>query len=296
MVRFLLVIIALLPAYMNAGIPQDFFRGPMDYDIMPGLKQDPEEDTETPAATVESDFWDVNDSLMNIPAYDRYCKWDTKVVHAYGFDLTRMRDTAHIKLRHEACDYAHPCHGEITSDFGERGSRYHYGIDLKLSIGDPVFCAFEGLVRIAQYSSTYGNVVVVRHNNGLETFYAHLDKMHVAPGDYVEAGQEIGLGGNTGRSYGAHLHFECRYLGEPIDPKSIIDFNSGDLVANSKTITSADFKYLEEIRSAKYHHIRSGDTLTEIAQKYGTSVSTLCQLNGISRNTVLRIGRTIRYR
>lgn len=278
------------------GTPQDYFHGPADYDILPEPKQDPEAESDEVSQPAESELWDINDSLMNIPAYDKYCKWDTKVVHAYGFDLTRMKDTAQIKLRHESCDYAHPCYGEITSDFGERGARYHYGIDINLNTGDPVFSAFEGLVRIAQYSSTYGNVIVVRHNNGLETFYAHLSKMHVVPGDYVEAGQEIGLGGNTGRSYGSHLHFECRYLGEPIDPKSIIDFNAGDLVADSKTITSADFEYLKEVRSAKFHKIRSGDTLSGIARKYGTSVNSLCKLNGMSKNSVLRIGRSIRYR
>lgn len=251
-------------------------------------------------ATVESELkesvWDVNDSLFHIPVYDLYCGWDTRNIHAYDFDYREIYDTSLLVLRYDDCDYAHPFNGRITSNFGERGSRYHYGIDIKLYKGDPVKSAFEGLVRIAQYSKTYGNVVVVRHPNGLETLYAHLSARKVKPGDYVDAGQIIGLGGNTGRSTGSHLHFECRYKGEPIDPNAIIDWENGILLTNELQISQDLFSYLKEARSVKYYTIRSGDTLSAIARKNGTSVQVLCRLNNLRPSSTIYAGKRIRVR
>lgn len=244
----------------------------------------------------EENAWDINDSLMNLPAYDLYCLWDTQNIHAYDYDMTKMEDEIEIVLRSEECDFHHPFRGRITSQFGERGAKYHYGIDIKLYKGDPVKVAFEGVVRIAQYSRSYGNVVVVRHNNGLETLYAHLSARKVRPGDHVEAGHIIGLGGNTGRSTGSHLHFECRYKGEPINPNDIIDWEKGELVTDVLNLSKDNFKYLAEARAIKWYRIRSGDTLSGIASRHGTSVGTLCRLNGMSRNSTIYSGRSIRVR
>lgn len=238
--------------------------------------------------------WDVADSLRIIPAYDTYCSWDTRNIHAYDFSYKELTDTIHVNLRYADCDYAHPFQGSVTSNFGERGSRYHYGIDIKLLTGDPVRSAFEGLVRISQYSKTYGNVVVVRHPNGLETLYAHLSARKVKPGDYVQAGDWVGLGGNSGRSSGSHLHFECRFKGEPIDPNDIIDWEKGELIADSLAITQDLFSYLEDIRAVKYYTIRSGDTLGGIARKNSTSLSTLCRLNNMRPNSTIYAGKKIR--
>lgn len=258
-----------------------------------GYEESRGESSEIPAEEIG---WDINDSLKYIPAYDDYCKWDTRDIHGYDFDMSKMEDTVRLELRHEACDFHHPFRGRITSQFGERGARHHYGIDIKLYKGDPVKVAFEGVVRISQYSKSYGNVVVVRHNNGLETLYAHLSARKCKPGDHVEAGKVIGLGGNTGRSTGSHLHFEVRYLGEPINPNTLIDWESGTLLHDTYDLSAKDFAYLKEARSKKYHKIRSGDTLSGIAGRYGTSVSTLCRLNGMSRNSTIYAGRTIRVR
>ena len=245
---------------------------------------------------LELNVWDVNDSLFHIPAYDVYCSWDTRNIHAYDFSFRELHDTTRIVLRYDACDFAHPFRGHVTSNFGERGSRYHYGIDIKLLKGDPVKSAFEGLVRISQYSKTYGNVVVVRHPNGLETLYAHLSARKVKPGDYVEAGHVIGLGGNTGRSTGSHLHFECRYKGEPIDPNVIIDWERGELNTDELLLSQELFAYLVEARSVKYYTIRSGDTLSGIARKNGVSVQTLCRLNGIKPTSTIYAGKKLRVR
>lgn len=293
---------SLFAVFLTATLfAQDAAHGPTaiggDYDESTEEEFFGSEDEAEDFADSASDLsWDINDSLRFIPAYDLYCNWDTRNIHAYGYDLTKMRDSARIVLRHDNCDYHLPHQGHVTSNFGERGSRYHYGIDIKLEKGDPVHSCFEGVVRISQYSKTYGHVVVVRHNNGLETLYAHLSKREAEVGDHVEAGELIGLGGNTGRSTGPHLHFECRYKGEPIDPNELIDWESGDLQASTLTISAASFEYLKAARSKKYHSVRSGDTLSGISRRYGVSVGTLCRLNGISQKSIIRIGQKLRYR
>lgn len=247
------------------------------------------------AAESSAPVWTVNDSLANIPAYDDYCSWNTKKVHPYTVNLAHMKDTVPLVLAYDSCSFTAPFVGRMTSDFGYRRYRHHYGVDIKLNTGDDVKSAFEGVVRVAHYDRDYGRVVVVRHNNGLETLYAHLSKLAVKQGDWVEAGDVIGLGGSTGRSTGSHLHFEVRYLGEPINPNDIIDWESGTLRSDTLNLNQEHFEYLVDIRKRKYHRIRSGDTLSGIARRYGTTISHLCKLNGISSRTTLRIGRVLRY-
>jgi murein DD-endopeptidase MepM/ murein hydrolase activator NlpD len=118
-----------------------------------------------------------------------------------------------------------PFDGYVTSHFGPRHGRAHQGIDISLKTGDLVAAAWGGKVRYAKFNKGgYGNLVVIRHYNGLETFYAHLSKLLVVPNQEVKAGDIIGLGGNTGHSFGAHLHFEVRFYDIPINPEHIIDF------------------------------------------------------------------------
>ncbi len=248
-----------------------------------------------PVIEKESETWCVNDSLMNIPAYDLYCSWVSNKVHPYKTDLTRMKGRVSIPLMYDSCSFVSPVIGSKTSDFGWRRYRHHYGVDIRLSVGDPVHSAWEGVVRVAHYDGDYGKVVVVRHNNGLESLYAHLSKLNVKQGDWVEAGSVVGLGGSTGRSTGPHLHFEVRYLGEPINPNEIIDFETGSLSKNEIVISAKTFDYLKETRAIRYHKVRSGDTLSSIAKRYGTSVTTLCKLNKIKSTTTLRIGQNLRY-
>jgi len=243
----------------------------------------------------ETARWNVNDSLSFIPAYDLYCDWNTQRVHPYKNGLSAMKDTIPLVLAYDSCDFVAPYVGRKTSDFGYRRYRYHYGVDIKLYKGEKVKAAFEGVVRIAQYDGDYGKVVVIRHENGLETLYAHLSKLKVKEGDKVEAGHVIGLGGNTGRSTGSHLHFEVRYKGEPINPNTLIEWETGYLCQNTLLLNQEHFQYLVDIRKRKYHKIRSGDTLSGIARRYGTSVRNLCRLNGLSSKSTLRIGKVLRY-
>jgi len=238
--------------------------------------------------------WNINDSLYRIPTYDVYCHWDTNEIHLYNGSFKFSIDTAHLHLIYDECDYAHPHFGHISSEFGHRKYRFHYGIDIKLEKGEPVLAAFEGMVRIAKKSKTYGNVVVIRHPNGLETLYAHFSELKVKVNDYVQAGDLIGLGGNTGRSYGSHLHFEVRFKGEAINPIYLIDFENCELKTKNLKLSKTIFQETIDLKAAKYHYVRQGETLSHIARKYGTSVSKLCYYNKIKESSLLQIGQKLK--
>jgi len=240
------------------------------------------------------------DSINNyLPDTVYYHDWITDDIHQRKFDFSGVKDSINIVLN-DSCDhYTPPVIGPITSGFGKRGWRYHYGMDINLQTGDTVRVAFNGKVRISTYSKSYGHVVVVRHDNGLETIYAHLSKRLVKIDSVINTGTVIGLGGNTGHSYGSHLHFEVRYFDEALDPRDIISFENFDTHYDTLTISDCNFRYKDELKlmsAIKYHRVRSGDTLGHIARKYGTSISKLCRLNGISRNSILRLKQRIRVR
>lgn len=242
-------------------------------------------------------FLDSINSIIpdTVPFYD----WITNDIHFRKFDFSKVKDTLKIVLNDSNDHYTHPFNGKITSEFGKRRWRYHYGTDIDLNTGDSVLSAFNGRIRISTYSKTYGNVIVIRHDNGLETIYAHLSKRLVKIDSIITSGTAIGLGGNTGRSYGSHLHFEVRFFDEALDPRDIISFESCKLHYDTLAISQCNFIYREELKlmnAIKYHRVRSGNTLGHIAIKYGTSITKLCRLNGISRNSILRIGQRIRVR
>ncbi|MDR1406287.1 MAG: peptidoglycan DD-metalloendopeptidase family protein [Prevotellaceae bacterium] len=225
------------------------------------------------------------------PAHTLYKIWTGEKVNPYDIRMVDMPDTAVINLS----GYCHPVSNRVTSRFGFRKWRHHYGIDLRLKRGDSVLCAFDGMVRIARRSRTFGNYAVVRHYNGLETIYAHLSKLLVIPNQPLKAGDLLGWGGNTGRSTGPHLHYELRYLGAAIDPENIIDFEHGTTLGDTLYLTARHFDYIREIEKIRLWTVRKGDTLGHIAQRTGISISTLCRLNGISRKSILRRGQKIRY-
>lgn len=245
----------------------------------------------------DSSEWDITDSLLFLPAYDDYCHWEQSSIWGKREDLTKMTDCVNLHLVQDSCQFHSPVVGRVTSDYGWRRNRPHYGVDVKLAKGDSVSSVFEGVVRISKYSRTYGNVVVVRHENGLESLYAHLSKLLVKPGDVVDAGTLIGLGGNTGRSFGSHLHFEVRYLGEPFNPKDVFTITDSSFVLKDSTLflKKGNFALAKKARAVKYHRVRSGDSLWRISKRYGVSISKLCRLNGVSRKKTLRIGQRVRY-
>ena len=236
-------------------------------------------------------------------AYSLYPDWNNDRVHAFGPSV-QIPDTFRIDLRGFAMPTSHTT---ITSNFGPRWRRMHNGIDIKVYIGDTIRAAFDGRIRMVKYERRgYGKYVVIRHENGLETVYGHLSKQLVSEDEYVKAGEPIGLGGNTGRSTGSHLHFETRFLGQAINPALLFDFVNQDIVADTYLFRRGNNRFAPSRTSAselmasadngsiRYHKVRRGDTLAAIARKNKTSIDALCKLNHISRRTILRPGQVLR--
>jgi murein DD-endopeptidase MepM/ murein hydrolase activator NlpD len=208
------------------------------------------------------------------------------------------------------CRFHPPAIGDISSNFGfrrwGRRAKFHYGVDIRMDVGDPVYAMFDGVVRVAKRSVDYGYVVIIRHYNGLETLYAHFNQLLTYPGKPVRSGDIIGLAGSTGRSTGPHLHFEVRFQGEKIDPNKIIYFPTGSLMSDTLQIDRSCFSHLYQVHAQKmrgakqarpkYHTVHKGDTVTKIAYQYGISVNHLTRINGISKKTPLKPGRRIRVR
>jgi murein DD-endopeptidase MepM/ murein hydrolase activator NlpD len=218
-------------------------------------------------------------------------------------------------LSDEKSTFVPPVKGIMTSKYSWRKGRYHKGVDLDLETGDTVVAAFDGVVRYAKWNEGgYGYLVIIRHYNGLETLYAHLSKVIAQPNQEIKAGTPIGLGGNTGHSYGSHLHFEVRFYDNPINPEEIIDFAKKELKDENlllhKRLFMPGARPTDQLTSAeavaavnapavaarRYYKVRSGDTLSQIAVRNNTTVSSICRLNGIRPTTLLQIGRQLRVR
>lgn len=263
----------------------------------------------------------INKEQMGSPSAQLYKEWSNKYAHR----ATELPDSFLINLKH----FCMPTTSKvITSNFGRRWGRMHKGIDVKVYIGDTIRSAFSGKVRIVKYEANgYGNYVVIRHYNGLETIYGHMSKHLVKENQIVKAGDPIGLGGNTGRSTGSHLHFETRLCGVALNPALMFDFRNQDVtgdtymfhrntyenesvLANKARGKSAgdDEAVAEETSSSKsrkqssasssdirYHKVKRGETLSSIAKKRGTTIDKLCKLNHISKRMRIRPGQILRY-
>ncbi len=250
--------------------------------------------------------------------------WNTSVTHVYyGVTADNLPESIAIELIDSLSGYHYPYKGWLSSKYGPRRGRSHQGVDLPLKTGDPVYATFDGKVRYSEYSSSgYGNLVIIRHNNGLETYYAHLSERMVTAGEWVVAGQQIGKGGSTGRSSGPHLHFETRYKGQSFDPERLFDFTKGELRRRDLLLKRRHFSiyakfeqdFTEEEEAAKqaaaeksasspnspstkqYHTIVGGDTFGHLAVKYKTTSKRLQELNPGVDPTKLQLGAKIRVR
>ena len=245
--------------------------------------------------------------------------WDNNTCYtsARKNDLSRLKDTLWLCVIEDVhSEFRSPVDGIVTSRYGYRSGKHHSGIDLDLETGDTVRSCWSGKVRYAKYNDGgFGNLVIVRHYNGLETFYAHLSKLLVVPDQDVKAGDILGLGGNTGHSFGSHLHFEVRFYDAAMNPEEVIDFEKRVCKDDNLFIHKGLFRpgakptdTLDEGESPvqaipavqtvqkKYHKVKSGDTLSNIASRNNTSISKICQLNGIRPTTTLQIGRSLRVK
>ena len=259
---------------------------------------------------------------LESPSADLYANWDNKYAHR----ATELPETYKIDLRH----FTMPTTSRvITSNFGSRWGRQHKGLDIKVYIGDTIRAAFSGKVRIVRYErGGYGKYIVIRHNNGLETIYGHLSKQLVEENQEVRSGEVIGLGGNTGRSTGSHLHFETRLCGVALNPALMFDFRAQDVTGDyyafnketydnestnatrlrgkqdSSTYASTDSSddYATNKRTTSgltdqvsYHKVKKGETLERIAKKRGVTIEKICKLNHITKTMRLRPGQILRY-
>ena len=244
------------------------------------------------------------------PVFDEekmYEGWNTSSIHAFKeIPLEDLPEQAIVPLADSLVQACVPIANKVRSRYSFRRVREHRGTDIALSTGDSIRSAFDGVVRVKEVTRNtggYGNLLVIRHTNGLETYYGHLSRFLVDTGEIVKAGEVIGLGGNTGRSTGPHLHFETRYMGKAFDPERVFDFEQGTVRDSVLVLKKHYFSIYshygqadEESLAASQriiHTIRSGDTLGALAIKYGTTVSQLCRWNGITSKTTLRIGRRL---
>lgn len=214
-------------------------------------------------------------------------------------------------------EFIFPIPGKVISHYGKRGNQNHPGTDIKLCHGDTVLAAFQGIVTRASKYYGYGNLVVLNHGQNTETYYAHLSKILVEPGDTITEGSVVGLGGRTGRATCDHLHFEVRVKGKTYNPEMLFDFNNHQVLTNviqlhqdqkiskhkskkerlmaatmnptPSTITTSTTKEIPEV-----YTIRKNDSLSSLAKRYGTTIKNLCEINGIKTTTTLRIGEKIK--
>lgn len=238
--------------------------------------------------------------------------WNSTQIKYPANTLPNKNDTIVISLLSAGdSPFVMPVKGEILSKFGIRHRRMHTGTDIRLNSGDTVRSAFDGRVRLAKKFNGYGNLVLVRHSNGLETIYAHLKAIKVNVNDTIKAGDLIGLGGRTGRATCNHLHFETRLFGEPFDPGKYIDYNTFTLQSDKVYYKNKQFvTNLADLRDkpapenklllasggagASKHVIRKGDNLWTIAKKYNTTVKKLCAANKITAQKTLKVGSVLR--
>lgn len=237
--------------------------------------------------------------------------WNSNRVNP--FSESQVPERAVIDVR----GYCMPVPGGVTSNFGYRAKfgRMHKGIDLHLRPNDTIYAAFDGKVRVSKYEARgFGNYLIIRHPNKLETIYGHMNRALVKEGQTVKAGQPIGLGGSTGRSTGPHLHFETRFMGYAINPAAIFDFankttHSDYYTFSKKTYTQArnyasaapaeestNTTYKPATSKADTYTVRTGDTITSIAMSNGLSRTRLMQLNNLTTNSVLKPGQVLKIR
>lgn len=255
-------------------------------------------------------FLDLMDDLE--PEIDIYMEgWNSKRVNPFHESDVPSTKTINVT------GYHMPCPGKINSNYGYRPrfGRMHKGVDLHIRMNDTIYAAFDGKVRLTNYEAKgYGNYIIIRHPNGLETVYGHLNRALVKANQTVRAGQPIALGGNTGRSTGPHLHFETRFMGYAINPCAIFDFANQTTHTDTYTFSKATYTqarnyapgretraskenpYKSAKTQASTYTVKRGDTLSAIARSYGMSTTTLRRLNGMDSDDRIHAGQVLKLK
>lgn len=245
------------------------------------------------------------------PEIDIYTEgWNSRSVNPFKESQVPDKDVLNVSGYHS------PVPGKVTSNYGYRArfGRMHKGVDLALRSNDTVYAAYDGKIRLTNYEPKgYGNYIIVRHGNKLETVYGHLNKILVKPNQVVRAGQPIGLGGSTGRSTGPHLHFETRYMGYAINPNAIINFQNGTVHTDTYTFSKATYqqarsfapgknkeektnRYQAAANKVETYTVKRGDSLASIARSHGVSTTTLRRLNGMNPTDKISIGQVLKLK
>jgi len=270
---------------------------PLDAGWLSGGGKDSLAAKTTTEAGVKVQKLNISPASVN-PNFNQVARWDTIDINMYHVDMTSFKDTLTYTLHDEEKGvHFHPPHaGKVTSGFGPRklyGRKFHKGIDIDLETGDEVSAAMEGKVRIARYSSGYGNFVVISHEGGLETLYGHLSELWVTEGETVDAGSIIGLGGSTGQSTGSHLHFELRVFGEQVDPEKALDRMTFMPLNNEIKVDLSWFDHLLRARGTQYHVVEEGETWDSICKMYEMDQHSLFHLNQFDHDLEIKVGMRI---
>lgn len=256
-----------------------------------------EEGAATETAGVKVRRLNINPAEIN-PDYYKVTRWDTTDLNMYHVDMTMFRDTLTYKFSESGKHtYSIPHKGHVTSGFGRRslfGRKFHKGLDIDLETGDEVRAALPGKIRIARYSSGYGNFVIISHEGGLETLYGHMSELQVMEGQEVASGEVIGLGGSTGQSTGAHLHFEIRIFGEQIDPAWVIDVHSLRPHTDEVKIDASWFNHLLNHSESAFHIVEAGQTIDEICAMYEVDKEELLIHNQLKSAEEMKEGMRLR--
>lgn len=259
----------------------------------------------------KSSFIDLIDDIE--PELDIYTEgWNSKRVNP--FRESEVPDSKVI----DVTGYCIPVPGKVNSNYGYRArfGRMHKGVDLHIRSNDTIYAAFDGKVRLTNYEAKgYGYYVILRHPNGLETVYGHLNRFLVKPNQSVKAGQPIALGGSTGRSTGPHLHFETRFMGYAINPNAIFDFANHTTHTDTYTFSKSTYQQARNYSPSRNlakserenpykaatnvratYTVKRGDTLSAIAKSNGISATTLRRLNNMSSTDKIKVGQVLKLR
>ena len=263
---------------------------------------------------VEDSTITIIDSLKPKPVNITGEYWISTVYNPYKY---AKEPEFPLQLKFEDSTYFSPIGKKkvVTSRYGWRYGRPHKGIDIDLITGDSIFAMFEGVVRMARYTRGHGRTVVVRHYNGLETVYAHLSKYGVKENDTVGKGAYLGKGGTSGNARGSHLHLVVNYKGISINPEYLFKFDDNNQIRSReiwitkkwtqpllhsskrqskiKPLLSEEEALASLIKQRSIYVVKPGDTLSRISKRNNVTIASLCKVNTIRRNSILKIGQQL---